>query len=372
MSILIIAGHGKRKNGTFDPGAVGLMKGEHKYVKEDLFPAMKKYLPKTHNVVFFDEYNVFDRGNIVSLAKEYKAKEVIEVHYDAGSKNATGGHVIIHKNRAPKKIDLALRDAIEKMVGVVYSFKGHKGINGRDNLANLNRTMNAGISYRLIELGYGSSPIDSKIMTEKVDEYAKELVKAIVGEVSEGKESKDKKETKSSSKETKQTTANKSKWVKVTGSWNGSPTLKKGQYGNPVKRLQAMLNEKGYLNKSQIDSYFGDITESAVRKAQKDAKIIVDGLAGKKTYEALSKKEVKKKKFTLPNAVLQRGSRGSQVKQVQTALNHAGYNCGKVDGIYGEKTYDAVKRFQRVYDPKFVDGIYGSRTRERLDRVVNK
>src|SRR5699024_12779470 len=41
---LIIAGHGNQRNGTFDPGATGLItKGEHRYVRDDLIPAMKRH-----------------------------------------------------------------------------------------------------------------------------------------------------------------------------------------------------------------------------------------------------------------------------------------------------------------------------------------
>src|SRR5699024_8376604 len=177
---LVIAGHGKRKNGTFDPGAAGLIsKGEHRYVKEDLFPAMRKFLPKNHNVVFFDEYNVYSYGNIVSLAKKYNASQITEVHFDAASAAASGGHVIVYSGYSPDKMDLALRDVIDKMVGVRYSHRNHKGISGRNNLANVNRTANAGITYRLIELGFGTNKNDAKVLTEDVEAYAKELVKAI-------------------------------------------------------------------------------------------------------------------------------------------------------------------------------------------------
>lgn len=44
---LLIAGHGRQRDGSFDPGATGFItKGEHKYMRDDLFPAMKKFLPK--------------------------------------------------------------------------------------------------------------------------------------------------------------------------------------------------------------------------------------------------------------------------------------------------------------------------------------
>lgn len=187
MTHLVIAGHGKQRNRTFDPGATGFItKGEHKYVVEDLIPAMKKYLPKGHDVVFFDKYKVSNYGNIVALAKEYKAKQITEIHFDAsGNPSARGGHVIVHSNFSPDKTDLALRDAIKKVVGVRYNHKGHDGVSGRNNLLNVNQTAKAGITYRLIELGFGSNKEDAAILTERVDEYARELVKAITGKFSD-------------------------------------------------------------------------------------------------------------------------------------------------------------------------------------------
>ncbi len=59
--------------------------------------------------------------------------------------------------------------------------------------------------------------------------------------------------------------------------------------------------------------------------------------------------------------ILQRGDTGNDVKQVQTALIRAGYDPGAVDGIFGVKTENAVKRFQRVLGLK-VDGIVGPNT----------
>lgn len=187
MVHLVIAGHGKQRNGTFDPGATGyIKKGEHKYVVEDLFPAIRKHLPKGHDVVLFSKYKVSNYGNIAALAKEYKASQITEIHFDAAAaESARGGHVIVHKSFAPDKTDLALRDAIKKMVGVRYSHKGHEGISGRDNLYNVNAAAKAGITYRLIELGFGTNKQDSDILTKQVDQYAKELVKAITGKVND-------------------------------------------------------------------------------------------------------------------------------------------------------------------------------------------
>ena len=187
--ILLIAGHGYQSNGTFDPGATGeIRKGEYKYMVEDLFPAMKKYLPKEADVVFYIEKKVSNNGNLTDIVKQYKADQVIEFHFDAfHNANARKGHVIIHNDYAPDELDLRLRDAIKNMLGVRYTHKDHSGISGRSNLYNVNVARNNGITYRLLELGFGTNKSDANIMINQVDEYAKELVKAIwdVNEVSE-------------------------------------------------------------------------------------------------------------------------------------------------------------------------------------------
>jgi len=42
-----------------------------------------------------------------------------------------------------------------------------------------------------------------------------------------------------------------------------------------------------------------------------------------------------------------RGSTGNVVREIQTKLKNWGYYYGNVDGIYGSKTEEAVKYFQR-------------------------
>ena len=55
------------------------------------------------------------------------------------------------------------------------------------------------------------------------------------------------------------------------------------------------------------------------------------------------------------------GSRGDEVKQIQTKLKRWGYYNGSIDGIYGSKTLEAVRYFQRKNGLK-VDGIAGAST----------
>ena len=68
--------------------------------------------------------------------------------------------------------------------------------------------------------------------------------------------------------------------------------------------------------------------------------------------------------------VYQQGSRGDVVKTVQRKLQNWGYYKGSIDGIFGSKTREAVKYFQRKNGLK-VDGIVGSQTLKALGIVDN-
>ena len=59
------------------------------------------------------------------------------------------------------------------------------------------------------------------------------------------------------------------------------------------------------------------------------------------------------------------GSRGEEVRQIQTKLKRWGYYKGNVDGIFGSGTLEAVKWFQRKNGLQ-VDGIAGKRTLEAM------
>ena len=61
------------------------------------------------------------------------------------------------------------------------------------------------------------------------------------------------------------------------------------------------------------------------------------------------------------SALSKRGSRGEEVRQIQTKLKRWGYYNGAVDGIYGAETESAVIYFQKK-NGLTADGICGSRT----------
>lgn len=62
---------------------------------------------------------------------------------------------------------------------------------------------------------------------------------------------------------------------------------------------------------------------------------------------------------------LKQGSRGTAVKTMQQKLKNWGYYKGSVDGIFGAKTKEAVRYFQRK-NGLTVDGIVGNKTLKAL------
>ena len=66
--------------------------------------------------------------------------------------------------------------------------------------------------------------------------------------------------------------------------------------------------------------------------------------------------------------ILKEGDTGEQVKDIQHWLNDHGYNAGEEDGVFGEKTREAVIQFQS--SKKIVtDGIVGSQIQLTIERI---
>ncbi|MFS4091516.1 peptidoglycan-binding domain-containing protein [Streptomyces sp. AF1A] len=60
-------------------------------------------------------------------------------------------------------------------------------------------------------------------------------------------------------------------------------------------------------------------------------------------------------------STIRRGSTGAAVTHAQCLLNYWGYNVGGVDGIFGSRTENQVRNFQRDRGLS-VDGIVGPNT----------
>lgn len=67
--------------------------------------------------------------------------------------------------------------------------------------------------------------------------------------------------------------------------------------------------------------------------------------------------------------VLRRGSKGEDVKYLQTVLNKEGYKVGAIDGIFGKNTESALKQFQNE-KMLVIDGICGPKTWLMLEQYA--
>ncbi len=179
------------------------------------------------------------------------------------------------------------------------------------------------------------------------------------------------------------TTSSTSQSSKSTGT-----ILKKGSSGSKVRALQKRLIAAGFsLPKYGADGSYGDETVQAVKALQKNAGIAEDGIYGPATEKALAAIEAKKKKpsssgkkssYPLPSGIYKVKSplmKGTGVRQIQEALAalyfypDKGAKNNGIDGYYGPKTANAVKRFQLMYGLS-ADGIYGPKTKAKLESLL--
>jgi peptidoglycan hydrolase-like protein with peptidoglycan-binding domain len=137
------------------------------------------------------------------------------------------------------------------------------------------------------------------------------------------------------------------------------PTLRTGDTGPLVLRLQFLLSYQKYLNANDMDGVFGSATETAVRSFQADQGLKVDGIAGERTWLVLSAGIE-----TPPTLSL--GATGESVARLQRALNdlrdlRSSPAPLEIDGIFGPRTEQMVKAWQ-ASEGVPVDGIVGPRT----------
>ncbi|WNF37491.1 peptidoglycan-binding protein [Bacillaceae bacterium IKA-2] len=159
----------------------------------------------------------------------------------------------------------------------------------------------------------------------------------------------------------------------VSGAALGDQTLREGIRHGDVVELQNALRDTGHFDFNKSTGYFGSITRQAVRDFQRSNDLIVDGIAGPQTFNALGTSATSKAVVVSSNSstidfsqTLRQGSRGSNVRTLQTVLNDNGVNAGTVDGVFGPKTTTAVRDFQRSAGIT-IDGVAGPQTYSALN-----
>lgn len=149
-------------------------------------------------------------------------------------------------------------------------------------------------------------------------------------------------------------------------SYDENTYLRLGSSGKQVTQMQNRLIELGYLS-GVATGQFDAATEAGVIAFQKRNCSYSDGVAGVQTLKALYSSSAKK--TGTPAATigtsLKEGSRGSDVKTMQSRLKTLGYYSGSADGIFGSSTTAAVKAFQKN-NGLTVDGKAGGNTLLKL------
>lgn len=126
---------------------------------------------------------------------------------------------------------------------------------------------------------------------------------------------------------------------------------------NVISKIQKYLNNN-YRSNIAVDGIYGSKTKLALVKAlqmelniQFSRNLEVDGICGIKTKNAIVN--------------LYYGVTGNLTRILQGLLICNGYDTGGFDGIYGIKTYNAVRKYQANNSIQ-IDGIAGKQTFESL------
>ena len=163
--------------------------------------------------------------------------------------------------------------------------------------------------------------------------------------------------------------------------------LKEGMRGADVEELQEILLDLGYqLTTGNADGVFGPETTTAVKDFERDHGETADGIVTKDLLEkmvaAQGKDDNDDDNEIIPaldysaNPTIRKGAKNNYVTILQQGLKKLGYDLGTygdnkdgIDGDYGSKTINAVRKFQTKANIK-VDGICGPKTWEALAKAL--
>ncbi len=116
------------------------------------------------------------------------------------------------------------------------------------------------------------------------------------------------------------------------------------------------------------DAVFDDDIDVAVRRFQQERGITVDGIVGSQTFRRLEEA-----RWRLGDRVLSYTAghlaAGDDVTFLQRRLETMGFDCGRVDGVFGPLTDSGLREFQRNVGLE-PDGTCGPETFRALDRLV--
>ena len=242
-------------------------------------------------------------------ANDYKADMLISIHHNAGINGGRGGGTVVFRypnsSKFTKTMQINLYNSLIKQTGL----KGNRASPIAE--ANFQILGQAKMAAVLIENGFMDSKTDIKqIMTDDFStKSARGLVDFLVLHF-----------------KLKHKGSKPIEKPKETPSKPASTLLKRGSRGSTVRQLQRDLLLLHYnIGRWGADGSFGNATEKAVKQFQRDHKLSIDGIAGKKTLS----------------------------KIVQLKTRTTGREQITVDGYWGQETTKALQKyFSTVVDGK--------------------
>lgn len=165
--LFVICGHG-----AGDSGAVGGGYTEANLVRK-LGAKMKEIGGSKVELLDTARDWYADGGINAALKKRIGSDPLLELHLDAASATAKGGHVIILSGTNADRYDKAIADYLSK------EFPGRSQmIVKRSDLANPNRAGTHNINYRLVEVCFITNKADRDKLVNNLGSVAKGLLKA--------------------------------------------------------------------------------------------------------------------------------------------------------------------------------------------------
>ena len=131
-------------------------------------------------------------------------------------------------------------------------------------------------------------------------------------------------------------------------------TIKLGDTGDDVKRLQRVFARMKTLGPEDVTGIFGPQTDQAVRDFQQSNGLVVDGIVGPITWSYVHP-------YREASPALRAGSLGPVVAMLQRVLKTGFGYAGAIDGIFGPVTEAVVRNFQSDASLQ-VTGIMDERT----------
>jgi N-acetylmuramoyl-L-alanine amidase len=146
--------------------------------------------------------------------------------------------------------------------------------------------------------------------------------------------------------------------------------IRPGERGPAVAEIRNVLITVGALADGPAHDFYDESIEQAVRAFQQSRGLSTDGVVGEETWLALDAARWRLGQRALYYGVSDPFT-GDDVLQLQERLLEMGYDPGRTDGIYGQRTARAVAQFQREVglDP---DGSCGPQTLHALRRLGRK